>query len=263
MLDQPERMAPGHIRVGHALEDVNGGMRADHAAKQQMPAPVLNQPTGDRRGFGRIVRRPSPDAFFHEFGACGGVELRPHQLFGEIHRRREQDQTGETRQRADGGEMTRQQQRQPAAHRTADQNLRPLRRGLKNRDALGQPVANAAVDKSPFRRAMAGIIEPQAGASLRLRPFGEKLRLGPAHVRREAAEPDQTGPGVRPRRRRQTPGDPPGRSAGRIGNCEKVRRGVVDHVGDLLKTAISLIVNKPKCRMLRARGLTCSLRTLR
>ena len=34
VLDKIERMTPGHIRIGHALQDVGGRICADQAAEQ-------------------------------------------------------------------------------------------------------------------------------------------------------------------------------------------------------------------------------------
>ena len=49
MLNQPHGMGPGYVRVLHALQDVNRASGLDRRIEQEMAAPILDQPEGDRR----------------------------------------------------------------------------------------------------------------------------------------------------------------------------------------------------------------------
>ena len=63
MFDDRQRMAPGHVRIAHALQNMDARMGADHAAEQQMLASLLDQAARDRRRSGayrRAPQRPSP-----------------------------------------------------------------------------------------------------------------------------------------------------------------------------------------------------------
>ena len=91
---QRERMPPWHIRVLRALQDANRAAHVDRAAEQQMVATLFDQLPRDRIRLA-IFGRPQP----HTFGldllpGCRGKTL-PHQLFGEIRRRRDQHQPGQ------------------------------------------------------------------------------------------------------------------------------------------------------------------------
>ena len=57
-----------------------------------------------------------------------------------------------------------------------------------------KPAADGAVREVAAGFAVAGIVEPQAGAALLLRPGIERLRFGAFHVGLEAAQPEQAGP---------------------------------------------------------------------
>ena len=91
------------------------------------------------------------------------------------------------------GDGARQQQRHPAAHRRADRDLRTPAELLEHRDALFQPAPDGAVDEGAAQFAMAGIVEPDAGAAVCHGPFIQRQRLGAPHVGIEAAEPEQPG----------------------------------------------------------------------
>ena len=67
----------------------------------------------------------------------------------------------------------------------------PWRIARIDREAFLQPAADGAVGEVAARFAVAGIIEPHAGAALSLGPAVERLRLGALHVGLEAAEPEQ------------------------------------------------------------------------
>src|SRR5262249_59645486 len=86
------------------------------------------------------------------------------------------------------------QQRNPPAHRRADQHLRPLAAGLEHREAVLEPAADRAVGEIASRLAVAGIVEPHAGAIFLRGEAVERLRLGPLHVRFESAKPNEPRP---------------------------------------------------------------------
>ena len=199
---QREGVPPRHVGILRALQDAHRAADLDGAAEQQMVAALLDQRPRDRIGIA-IVRRPQP----HPLGLDLLADLRrkafPHQFLGEIRRRRDQHQPG---QRGLAGrpprQFARQQQRHPAAHRRADHDLRPAAEPVEHRDALLEPAPDGAVGERAAGFAMAGIIEPDAGAAMRGRPLVQRQRLGALHVRIEAAEPEQPGPTGTVRRRR-------------------------------------------------------------
>ena len=161
---QREGVPPRHVGVLRALQDANRATHIDGAAEQQMVAAFLDQRARDRIGRA-IGRRPQP----HALGLDLLPDLRrkalPHQLFGEIRRRRDQYQAGQRCIAAAApGDLARQQQRHPAAHRRADHDLRARAEPLEHRDAFFQPAPDRAVDEGAAGFAVAGIIEPDAGA---------------------------------------------------------------------------------------------------
>ncbi len=160
-----------------------------------MLAPLLDQSAGDRIGAseycdGRcqapsvsICRFTSGENFFHISSSvkstAGAISTRP-----AIEPRR-----------PCALQLSRQQQREPAAHRRADQHLRALGEALEHRGAVLKPAADGAVGEFAAGFAVAGIVEPDAGAAVLAGPVVERDGLGALHVGLEAAEPEQ------PRRR--------------------------------------------------------------
>src|SRR5581483_752622 len=69
-----------------------------------------------------------------------------------------------------------------------------------------QPAPDGALDEVAAGFAMAGIVEPHAGAAVLGRPGVERQRLGALHVRLEAAEPEQPGCAPGAGAYRDTPG---------------------------------------------------------
>ena len=184
-------MLPRHIRVGHALQDAHRAAGLDHAAEEKMIAAFLDQLPGDEIRLRRILRRPRPNSVLLELAPDLGRKSIPHQLFGEIDRRRDEHQAGDARRACFAAlpQGPHHEQRDPAAHRRADQNLRTLAASVEYREAIGEPAADRAVSEGALRFAMAGIVEPQAGAALAARPIGERGRLGAGHVGLVAAKP--------------------------------------------------------------------------
>jgi translation initiation factor IF-3 len=91
------------------------------------------------------------------------------------------------------GQFARQKQRHPSAHRGADYHLRAVAELIEDRDAFLQPSPDGALGEVPAGFTVAGIVEPDAGAVALGRPCIERQRLGPLHVRFEAAEPEKPG----------------------------------------------------------------------
>ena len=76
--------------------------------------------------------------------------LRPEQRLGEIDRRRDQHHARQSRHLAELDQLARQQQREIAAHRGADDDLRPL--GLARETSRGSPPASARSCRPRNRR---------------------------------------------------------------------------------------------------------------
>ena len=190
MFDQGHGMRPRHVGILHALKNMHRRMRIQRRAQQEIAATILDQRARDRIGIGRIGAVAQPDALGLDLLAHFGGHVRPHQRFGEIDRRGDQDEAGQPLACFFGTHCTRGEQRNPAPHRRADDDLRAGRLGADQGKALGKPARNDAILETPAGFAMAGIIEAQAGATLAGRESIQSLRLGGLHVGLEAAEPD-------------------------------------------------------------------------
>ena len=94
-----------------------------------------------------------------------GRKILPHQHFGEIDRRRDQHHARELGLRAPVPELTREQQREPAAHRGADQNLRPVAKSFEDGEAFLEPASDRAVGEPALGLAVPRIVETNAGAA--------------------------------------------------------------------------------------------------
>ena len=119
------------------------------------------------------------------------------------------------------------QQRQPTAHRRADQNLRAAAAGVEHRKTVGKPAADRTVGESAFGFAMAGIVEPHATALFALRPFRQRHRLGALHVGLVAAEPEQAGRRYRQSRARRCRGLRGPRQCAGISGCYRSSGAVI------------------------------------
>ena len=191
-------MFPRHVGVHDALQDAHRATGLDQAAEQKMVAAFLDQRAGDEIGLiRRILRRPRPHALLLQLLLDGRREPVPHQHLGEIDRGCDQHHAGDRRRPAFPAphQFAHQQQRQPAAHRGADQDLRAAAAGVEHREAVGEPAADRAVRERAAGFAVPRIIETHDGAAFFLRPGVERRGLGALHVGFVAAEPDQ------PRRR--------------------------------------------------------------
>jgi hypothetical protein len=88
-------------------------------------------------------------------------------------------------------------QRDPCAHRGANQDLPAVREMAEDGEALRKPVRDGAVGKGAARFAVTGIVVAQESPALPARPFRQLLGLGAQHVRLVAAEPDNAWLGTR------------------------------------------------------------------
>jgi hypothetical protein len=93
-------------------------------------------------------------------------------------------------------EFAREQQRDPAAHGGADQNLRANGEGLEHGARFLEPARHGAVLEAAAGFAVTGIVEAHDGAAGFLRVRGECLGLGASHVGLEAAKPHEAGRGA-------------------------------------------------------------------
>ena len=84
-------------------------------------------------------------------------------------------------------------QRDPGAHRRADQDLLALGETPEHGEAFAKPFRDCAVGKGAAGFAMAGIIVAQEGAAFSCRPVRQRLGLRAQHVGFVAAEPDDAG----------------------------------------------------------------------
>jgi hypothetical protein len=87
-----------------------------------------------------VVSRGFPvDAVALQDGAHVGVVAVPHEVLGEVGRRRDADQPGDPRRPGE-----RRQQHDPAAHGGADQDLRSLGDLIEHGDGILGPAADGA-----------------------------------------------------------------------------------------------------------------------
>src|SRR5712692_5324157 len=225
---QLDRVLPGHVGILHALEDPHGTAGLDHAVEQQVSASLLDEPAGDRIGLLGILRRSRPNAGLLDLALDLRRKPFPHQLFGEVDRRRDQHEAHHARVwlRA-ARQLARQQQRQPPSHRRADHNLRPAAKGIEHGERFLEPAADRAVGEIAAGFAVAGIVEARDRPAVVPRPQIERLGLGALHVRFEAAHPEQAGC----RALAPPDGNPAGRNTG--SNIQEFRAKIV-HLGNLV-----------------------------
>jgi hypothetical protein len=107
VFNQLQRMGPRNVRVFHALQDMHGTMRTDDSAKQKIVSPVLEQLSRHRIGLGRILSRAQPEPFSLDVHARIIRELLPHELFGEIDGRCDEDHARKPVHLAETGELAR------------------------------------------------------------------------------------------------------------------------------------------------------------
>src|SRR5215467_11452347 len=90
--NQLHSMSPWHIRIGDPLQDAHRASGLDQPTQQKMPAAVLDECRRDWIGLCRILRWTLPHAFRFELSLHTRGEAFPHQLLGEVHGWRDQNQ---------------------------------------------------------------------------------------------------------------------------------------------------------------------------
>ncbi len=179
---------PWHVVIAHAMEKPDRAVERDGAPRDEVLAPLIDEAT--RHDVApRIVDRGNADhtlAQDHRTLRVG--ETRPKQILGEVGRGGDADEGGDAMR-------TRQcrEQHDPAAHARADENLRPFRQLVEDGERVALPATDRGVLETSRESPMAEIIEAQEGLAVRPAEGFERQRLGPRHVRHEAAEEDDAG----------------------------------------------------------------------
>ena len=210
---QFDRVPPRHVGVLHALQDAHRASGLDQPAEQEMLAPLLDQPAGDRIGAFRILRRPQPgrrssrsarftsaENFFHISSSvkstAGAISTMPA-----------------TAARPPCVSSAPAPAAAPASRPSTSRPAPagPRRSASKTASTFLKPAADRAVSEVAARFAVPGIVEADAGAARSRRPIGRAPDgLGALHVGLEAAEPKDAralafaqphGNGARRRRR--------------------------------------------------------------
>ncbi|MCY1503250.1 hypothetical protein D9M68_373700 [compost metagenome] len=163
----------------------------DRALKHPVHAPVFDEGAGEDVRLRAVLGGFLEKAAFGKRGPLRFGQVGFDQFGGEIRRRRNQHQAGDTVSVATLPELLDDPQRNPAAHRRADQHDAARRRPINDRKALLEPARDRAIGEGAAGGAVTGIVEAHAGRA----PFhGIALdldRLGAGHVRTIASEPDQ------------------------------------------------------------------------
>ena len=126
-----------------------------------------------------------PDAVAQDCSADFGGELRPHQRLGEIRCRGDAEHGMHPLGRGAGQEGC-----DPAAHGTADQQLRAGGQLVQHHAGVAGPAADRTGLETAAGLAMAGIVETAKGLTAGGGPGGEGFGLAACHVGFEAAEKD-------------------------------------------------------------------------
>ncbi len=178
------RRFPRHIRVLLAVQQAHRTIDRDRVVQQQMLAAILDQRAGDL--IGAAVFTGNIDvAVLHQPGAFLEGHRLPHQRLGEVGRGGDADQGRDALRAGEGGE-----QRQPAAHRGADQDQRSVALVVDHADGIGGPAADGAVLENAAAGAVSGIVELQHRLAARGTVFGERGCLVAGHVAAEAGQKD-------------------------------------------------------------------------
>ena len=190
--EQLDGMGGGHVRIRLALQDADGARDVESFVQHQVLAAILDQAAGDGIGLA-IGGRAQPHALLVQLAAHLVGELVPHQVRRHVGGRCQQHEAPDALggQRVGALQVAVDQQGEPAAHRGAHQDARPLAVGEDHVDGLLQPFRDRAVDEQSARCAVAGIVEAQAGAAGFARQGCQGLRLGALHVGLVAAQPDE------------------------------------------------------------------------
>jgi len=193
----------GHVGVAAALQDVDGAAGFDDAAEEQVVFAIGEKALRIAVLSVAIGAGAFKIAAFGEHGAIGFRKTGWYQVARRVDRGGDKDEALQPG-RASAEKVSRQKQRQPAAHGGANDDLGSM--GLaEDRNGFFEPAAHGAVVEGAARGAVAGIIESRDGKAL----FGAKgvdcLGLDARHHRSETIEPEKPGslagalkPGDRP-----------------------------------------------------------------
>src|SRR5450631_67579 len=154
--------------------------------------PLLDQLPAYGIGLRRIGRSAPPHTRFREFRARGIGHFRKDQRLGEIDGRGNQDKALEPLRLKACVQSPCGKQGEPAAHRRSGEDLRAIRQSANCGEAFLEPSPDGSSFKTAFGQAMPGIVEAEKGAAALLRINVEVRRFQSAHVRPEAAKPDDT-----------------------------------------------------------------------
>ena len=163
-------MLPRHVGVAHALDDVHRAAGLDRPVAEEVALAVLDQRARDDVGLARIARGLRAKALLVQRALLRLAETVGHQVLGHVHGGRDEHHAGEPVRIAALAQALGEQQRHPAAHRRADDDLRAVGESVHHRLRLLQPERDRAVLEAAARAAMAGIVETHAGPAGRRRP---------------------------------------------------------------------------------------------
>ncbi len=179
--------SPGHVRIVLAVQQPHRTVERDRCMQQQPGASVLDQRAGDGIGLA-VLAWPVQDTVAHEGGALLDGHRLPHQRLGEVGRGGDTDQRGDAIRTGERGE-----QRDPAAHRRADQDQRSLGQPVDHGERIVGPAADGAVLEPAAAGTVAGVVEAQHGLAAFGAERGERGRLVAGHVAAEAGEEHDRG----------------------------------------------------------------------
>jgi carboxylate-amine ligase len=178
------------------VEGVDSGL---HSARTEIftrmfPRCGIPDPYGDWATFEEYVRTLYRTGSITEHTQLWW-SVRPHLGFPTVEVRicDGQPETGEAIRLAALAQALAQEERQPAAHGGADQDLRAAGEGGEHRVGFLQPARDGAVLELSLGAAVTGIVEADAGVAGGFRPAIERLRLAAGHVGAKAAEPEEAG----------------------------------------------------------------------
>jgi len=181
-LEQAQPVLPGHVLIGHAVNDAHRAAGVEPRRADEVPAAILDQRAGYRVGVLGIGGGPHEDPCRLYFLAHVLRKALPHQRLGHVPGGGDQHEPRQPPALPCGHQPAGEKQRDPPAHARADRDDGPFRMGGKDGPGFLQPVADGAAYQGARRAAMPGIVEAQAGAALLRGPGGKHAGLGARHV---------------------------------------------------------------------------------
>ena len=181
-------MPPGNVRVGHALQDPEGASQLQWLTQKQVISALFDQLHCDDVWLVTVFRRLKVDAVAEKRFSNAFIELRPHQILGEIGRGRDAEKSRDTRGSCQGRE-----QHDPSAHARAHNNLRTFGDLVENRDGVVLPSTDRAVPELARGRTVPEVVEPHERPPHFPTVRIEGDSLGAGHVGIETAAKDDAG----------------------------------------------------------------------